>query len=330
MLELSLYRQPRETLYYFFSFIYHSIDFSFIGKHLNLLPYIFLYSLLSYFQFLGLLNNFIWDITYWFSLGVMSSIGLGFGVHTGFLILFPLISKVAILANHCGNTNFTLYGEDSFNCIPNEEKSVSTFRIYTKIFIPSFAWAIGTACGEIPPYWISRFDRLNRTSSFDFSNFTQNSVMKILNKITIDLLLKYQFWAILLLSSYPNAAFDLCGIAAGHYLIPFSEFISATIIGKAFIKTPLQSILLIKLFTTNQIESFIGSLPLSSSLLSILEEYKMKLINPNESKTQGITLVSVFSFLWNTAIVVLVFYFIKSTIETIANKQKKEKEKENK
>ena len=33
--------------------------------------------------------------------------------------------------------------------------------------------------------------------------------MKILNKITIDLLLKYQFWAILLLSSYPNAAFDL-------------------------------------------------------------------------------------------------------------------------
>ena len=54
MLELSLYKQPKETLYYFSSFIYNSIDFSFIRQHLNLLPYIFLYTLLSYFQFLGL------------------------------------------------------------------------------------------------------------------------------------------------------------------------------------------------------------------------------------------------------------------------------------
>ena len=138
MLELSLYNQPKETLYYFSSFIYNSIDFSFIRQYLNLLPYIFLYTLLSYFQFLGLINNFLWDITYWFSLGVMSSIGLGFGVHTGFLILFPLISKVAIFANHCGNTNFTLYGEDSFNCIPNEENSASTFRIYSNICIIIF------------------------------------------------------------------------------------------------------------------------------------------------------------------------------------------------
>ena len=279
--------------------------------------------MLSYFQFLGLINNFLWDITYWFSLGVMSSIGLGFGVHTGFLILFPLISKVAIFANHCGNTNFTLYGEDSFNCIPNEENSASTFRIYSKIFIPSFVWAIGTACGEIPPYWISRFDRLNRTSSFDFNNFTQNKVMKILNKITIDLLLKYQFWAILLLSSYPNAAFDLCGIAAGHYLIPFSEFISATIIGKAFIKTPLQSVLLIKLFTSDVIERTILKLPnfMSHTILELVTNYKLKLSKPDEIKSE-FGILTVISFLWNTIIVVLVFYFIKSMIETVANNEK--------
>ncbi len=323
MLQLSLYRNPKETLYYFSEYIYKSINVDFLKKNVFLFPIMFFYLIISYqFTFLNLFNFHLLNISYWFSLGVMSSIGLGFGVHTGFLILFPLISKVAILANHCGNTNFTIYGDDSFTCISNEIETVSTYSIYKKVFVASFAWAIGTACGEIPPYWISRFDRLNRTNSFDFSNFTQNWIMQVLNKITIDLLLKYQFWAILLLSSYPNAAFDLCGIASGHYLIPFSEFISATIIGKAFIKTPIQCILLIKLFTTNQIESCIEKLPFSDNLLSILENYKRKLINPNEVSTEGITLLSLISFLWNSAIVILVIYFIKSLIETMANKQK--------
>ncbi len=63
---------------------------------------------------------------------------------------------------------FTLYGDEAFNCIPDVNSNITTFNIYAKIFLPSFVWALGTACGEIPPYWISRFDRLNRTNSFDF------------------------------------------------------------------------------------------------------------------------------------------------------------------
>tara|TARA_B110000261_G_scaffold161641_1_gene203495 strand:+ start:92 stop:1075 length:984 start_codon:yes stop_codon:yes gene_type:complete len=324
MQELSLYNQPKETLYYFGNYIYNSINTDYIKNNIIAIPYIFLYLLVSFqFNFLNFLNSFFINFGYWFGLGVMSSIGLGFGVHTGFLILFPLVSKVTIFANHCGNANFTIYDEDAFNCIPDINSNITTLSIYTKIFLPSFAWAIGTACGEIPPYWISRFDRLNRTNSFDFSNFTQNKMMQYLNKITIDLLLKYKFWAILLLSSYPNAAFDLCGIAAGHYLIPFCDFVSATIIGKAFIKTPIQCLLLIKLFTGKQIENIIQKLPASTTLLSILENYKKKLINPNDISTESITLLSILSFLWNTLIVILVIYFIKSLIETIANKQKR-------
>ena len=44
------------------------------------------------------------------------------------------------------------------------------------------------------------------------------------------------FWGILLLAAYPNAAFDLCGMCCGHFLMPFWEFFGATLIGKAGIK----------------------------------------------------------------------------------------------
>ena len=44
------------------------------------------------------------------------------------------------------------------------------------------------------------------------------------------------FWGILLLAAYPNAAFDLCGMCCGHFLMPFWEFFGATLIGKGGIK----------------------------------------------------------------------------------------------
>ncbi len=46
------------------------------------------------------------------------------------------------------------------------------------------------------------------------------------------------FLGILLLSAWPNAAFDLCGICCGHYQMPFWHFFGATFIGKALIKVP--------------------------------------------------------------------------------------------
>lgn len=324
-LQLDLISHPSETILYFFKNIY-----SIINKNINYLNYflftsafIFTYfSLTNYLNILSYLNFQIINISYWFILGVMSSIGLGFGVHTGFLILFPLVSKVAILSSECNSTNFEIYGDDAFNCIPGNEQP-KTFQIYSKIFTESFFWAVGTACGEVPPYWISRFDRLNRSSSFDFTNFTNSRIMNFLNKVTIDLLLKFRFWAILFLSSYPNAAFDLCGIAAGHYLIPFREFISATIIGKAFIKTPMQCYLLIRLFTSDVIEKTILKLPdfISHIILELVNGYKLKLSKPEEVENE-FGILTVISFLWNSVIVLLVLYFFKSIIDTMANNEK--------
>ena len=47
---------------------------------------------------------------------------------------------------------------------------------------------------------------------------------------------RHGFWGILLLAAYPNAAFDLCGICCGHFLMPFWQFFGATLLGKGVIK----------------------------------------------------------------------------------------------
>ena len=41
---------------------------------------------------------------------------------------------------------------------------------------------------------------------------------------------------VLLLASWPNALFDLCGIVCGHFRMPFWQFFGATLIGKGIIK----------------------------------------------------------------------------------------------
>jgi len=47
----------------------------------------------------------------------------------------------------------------------------------------------------------------------------------------------------------PNPLFDLAGITCGHFLVPFSTFFGATLIGKAVIKMHIQ--VLCNNFTTN-------------------------------------------------------------------------------
>ena len=327
---MDLIKNPKITLYYFFQYFYQKTNYTNIKNLIYytsfLGTYFFITNFLNIFQ---TLNFNIINFTYWFFLGVASSIGLGFGLHTGFLFLFPLVVKVAIMSTTC--YDFEIYGDRAFICNHSNmtliQDKISIYPIYKKIALESFAWAIGTAFGEVPPYLISRFDRLNRSNSFNFSSFTDNKFMSFLNKITIDLLLKYRFWAILLLSSYPNAAFDLCGIASGHYLIPFNEFISATIIGKSFIKTPLQCYLLIKLFISNSIENLIKRLPkiISKPTLNLVISYKNKLRYPDEIQNNGFTFLNLISIIWNLGILFLVIYFIKSIVETIAEKQKNKK-----
>lgn len=55
------------------------------------------------------------------------------------------------------------------------------------------------------------------------------------------------FYGVLIMASYPNIAFDLCGIACGHFLMPFWTFFGATFLGKAVVRNGYQSIIYVML-----------------------------------------------------------------------------------
>lgn len=64
--------------------------------------------------------------------------------------------------------------------------------------------------------------------------------LKLRNISLFDLrVCRHGFWGIFLLAAWPNALFDLCGICCGHFLMPFWEFIGATMAGKALVKARL-------------------------------------------------------------------------------------------
>jgi len=63
-----------------------------------------------------------------------------------------------------------------------------------------------------------------------------------------DLVEKVGFWGILACASIPNPLFDLAGITCGHFLVPFTTFFGATVIGKAIVKVHLQMTFVILAF----------------------------------------------------------------------------------
>ena len=83
---------------------------------------------------------------------------------------------------------------------------------------------------------------------------------------------KRGFWGIFMLASWPNAAFDLCGMACGAFRMPFFTFFLGTILGKGLVKVNIQNLLFVCLFrrgSRDQILSFLDRmLPKTLPILS--------------------------------------------------------------
>ena len=65
---------------------------------------------------------------------------------------------------------------------------------------------------------------------------------------TIEFTEKHGFFGVYLLASWPNAAFDMCGMACGYLNMPFWTFFGATLLGKGVIKVTLQTLGCIAVF----------------------------------------------------------------------------------
>ncbi|KAM6906932.1 vacuole membrane protein 1-like [Xenentodon cancila] len=233
---------------------------------------------------------------YWVGLGVLSSVGLGTGLHTFLLYLGPHIASVTLAAYECDSVEFPEPPyPDQIICPPRQtppsssdmqqvgveaagadgvaasaaiQGSISLWTIISKVRLEACMWGAGTAIGELPPYFMARAARL---SGADPEDEDYQKIEEMLDqtesaqdfasraKVAVQKLIqKVGFFGILACASIPNPLFDLAGITCGHFLVPFWTFFGATLIGKALIKMHIQKLFVIITFSKHIVEQMVS------------------------------------------------------------------------
>ena len=195
---------------------------------------------------------------WWVGLGILSSVGLGTGLHTFLLYLGPHIAAVTMAAYECNSLEFPeppypaqiLCPESANVTAEGEVKSevvktvaVTIWAILSKVRVEAFCWGAGTAIGELPPYFMARAARLSGSEPTEdeeeflelqekLKNPEQMTFFERMKHKVQQLVEKVGFFGILACASIPNPLFDLAGITCGHFLIPFWTFFGATLIGE--------------------------------------------------------------------------------------------------
>jgi membrane protein YqaA with SNARE-associated domain len=268
-------------------------------------------------------EEFVVFATWWITLGVLSSIGMGTGLHTFVLYLGPHIAKVTLTATECNSVNFETVGPDSFLCPPVEEQTgVEFWDILRKVQLEAILWGLGTAIGELPPYFVARAARHAGESIQELEelrDLQQNpeTLMDQAKKLGLKIVTRMGFFGILIFASVPNPLFDLAGITCGHFLVPFWTFFGATAIGKGLIKAHLQAFFVISMFSVSHLETIIHTFETyapfgSGALRKMIEEEKAKL-HAGHGHTQQHTMLGKF---YDLFLILMIGYFVVSLINS--------------
>lgn len=306
---------------------------------------------------------------WWVALGVASSVGLGSGLHTFVLYLGPHIALFTIKAMQCGRVDIksapydtiqlkrgpSWLGKDCSEFGPpvfssSHGSRVPLSSILFQVQLEAILWGLGTALGELPPYFISRAasisgGKIDAMEELDASTEDTGMLARQLNNLKRWFLSHAQylnFVTILLLASVPNPLFDLAGIMCGQFSIPFWEFFLATLVGKAIIKTHIQTVFIISVCNNQLLDwmenELIWVLSFVPGFKSILPDMIAKLHSMKEkylaTKPPAASNIKVnkwdFSFasIWNTVVwFMLMNFFIKIVNATAQRYLKKEQEK---
>lgn len=286
-------------------------------------------------------------VVWWIGLGVLSSIGLGTGMHSGMLFLFPHILKVVLAVEKCNSTNFEsrhnmwqkgLTYSAEFDC-PQVAEGFSYASMLAKVVGAAILWGTGTAMGEIPPYYISYAAATAGKGNEEMDELKDGKdFVTRMKRWMIDVLQRYGFWGVFAFSSYPNAAFDLCGICCGHFRMPFWTFFGGTLAGKAFVKAPLQAAGAVALFGSSTRKAILDGVSglLSEGNRQFVEEKvngqmaKLMAIGSETVGQSDTPAASSFSLatLWNYFVMALIGYFALSCINQFAQGKQQEKDEE--
>ncbi|CAM8932881.1 unnamed protein product [Rhodiola kirilowii] len=316
-------------------------------------------------------RHYFWFVLWWVALGVASSIGLGSGLHTFVLYLGPHIALFTIKAMQCGRVDLKSAPYDTIQLkrAPSWlDKECSEFgppifasshglrvplsSILPQVQLEAVLWGIGTALGELPPYFISRAASLSGGKLEDIEELDSSSeegkgyITARLNRLKRWFVAHAQhmnFFTILVLASVPNPLFDLAGIMCGQFGISFWNFFLATLIGKAIIKTHLQTVFIISvcnnqllnwienelIWLLSQIPGFAAALP---DIIAKLNAMRDKYLAAPASAPSHIKVKKwdfSFASVWNAIVwIMLLNFFIQIVNATSQRYLKKQQEKE--
>lgn len=285
----------------------------------------------------GYYNQAIWCI-WWILLGILSSIGLGFGMHTFVLFLGPHIAFVTIAAHKCNSLNFPeppypydfICPKDELAAIittttTNSDLQVTFFNILRKVALESFMWGLGTAIGELPPYLAARLKAKGRNCGGD----TLELQIEGWELWLIKFIHKLGFFGIVLFAAIPNPLFDVAGLASGIAQVPFVSFFGATMIGKAIIKVLLQSSFVVYIFHGNNLDLLLAQVQkiLSDYFPSLgdlnlqvfLEEQRSAVLRKQVDENPKSSIISII-FSW--LIFMIMILFVISVMRGLANQYK--------
>jgi hypothetical protein len=276
--EYSLIYNFKETLHQFGNIIYYKSGLSSI----NYAPIVLFSTWLLVSSYLILEVNYLCNMMatygYWFILGILSSVGFGTGLQTGVIFVYP-----KILSTY------------TYNYSDNLSINTNIINTYMICFPFVCAWSMGTVIGELPPYLIAKtinykdskaLDRLYHILG-DSSDKIKNSIDGTVTKFKKSP--KRSFVTITLLSSWPNAMFDICGVAAGLVRLNMYQFLIPTFIGKVCIKTPIQ--------------------------LGMLLYYYGYYGDTLKNKVD----IGMFYYIWNILAISFTLYFLKVSVENVVN-----------
>ncbi|XP_017771369.1 PREDICTED: vacuole membrane protein 1 isoform X1 [Nicrophorus vespilloides] len=283
--------------------------------------------------------------SYWAGLGILSSVGLGTGLHTFLLYLGPHIAKVTMAAYECGSLDFPEPPyPDEIICPVDVTKGavVTILGIMSKVRLEAMCWGAGTALGELPPYFMARAARLSGLEpdddDDDLAEFEELQKKKREELTLLDkgklfvehIVQKVGFMGILACASIPNPLFDLAGITCGHFLVPFWTFFGATLIGKAVIKMHIQKMFVIIAFNETLINSALSWLTVIPMIGGHLEVPFRTFLNGQKTKlhSKGAAAEasaaaaggggSVLSSVFELFVFAMILYFVVSIVNSFA------------
>lgn len=243
-------------------------------------------------------------------------------------------------ASECGTTNFETSGPQAFLCPPQDSlgsEFITTepmeppfLDIFLKVQSAAFLWGLGTALGELPPYFVARAaqrsgKRITELMSEDEKS--PSSVIVVAKNLLFFLLDRYGFWAIVLCASVPNPLFDLAGLACGHFEVEFWRFFGATLIGKALIKSHLQAGVIIFLFNKTHLQQLIR---LIEDLVPQLKGQVQQFFDlQRRAFHSGVkTSRPLVGKLWDLFLVLMILGFLKSIVESLVQERLEELDEE--